>query len=58
MNNKMMWESAIAEACVDGWTEKEKETLRNALDMLVEATFNAMEAEVLENNPLARMAIE
>ena len=58
MERKMIWTGAIAVEMVDGWTIEQIEQLKSALDALVEAGFEAVEAEVLEANPLARLAVE
>lgn len=58
LSGKMIWTSAIAVEMVDGWTQEQITELIESLDEAVEKTFEAVEAEVIDANPLVRLVIE
>jgi hypothetical protein len=55
---QMVWRGYIAQEMVDGWTLEQVEMLRELLDGMVNATFEAVEEEVINTNPLVRLKLE
>lgn len=55
---KMIWEGAIRADMVDGWTDEAVNELIDALNDVVEQTFEEIETEQIKTNPLVRLVLE
>ncbi len=58
LSGKMIWEGAIAVEMVDGWTDEAVNELIDALNDVVEQTFEEIETEQIKTNPLVRLVLE
>jgi hypothetical protein len=54
----MIWEGAVSEQMVVGWTDESIEALREALDEMVEAVFVTHEKASYEANPIVRLVLD
>lgn len=58
MTTKMIWEGAISEQMVIGWTDEAIEALKDALNEAVEATFVEYEKASYDENPIVRLVLD
>jgi len=58
VTTKMIWEGAIRADMVDGWTDEAVNELIDALNDVVEQTFEEIETEQIKTNPLVRLVLE
>jgi len=58
LSGKMIWEGAIRADMVDGWTDEAVNELIDALNDVVEQTFEEIETEQIKTNPLVRLVLE